>query len=150
MNTPRSTSRSAASPARQLKGQPTGGQFAAKANPECETELGTDQPVCTVLPDGTQEWRLYGKRHRADGPAVISPDGYEAWYLNGRLHRADGPAITYPDGAEEWWLDGKLHRTDGPAIVDPDGSEAWYQHGKWWKNGERIHQPTDSPLSIES
>jgi len=32
MNAPRT-------PTRQPKGQPTGGQFAAKANPECETEL---------------------------------------------------------------------------------------------------------------
>jgi len=39
MNDPRS----AASPARQPKGQPTGGQFAAKSNPECDVEISTDQ-----------------------------------------------------------------------------------------------------------
>jgi len=71
-NPSRSATRSAASPARQPKGRPTGGQFAAKANPECETELSADQPVCTVRPTGTETWWLDGQRHRPDTrPGVL-------------------------------------------------------------------------------
>ena len=29
-----------------------------------------EQPTCTTLPDGTKMWRLNGKLHRTDGPAV--------------------------------------------------------------------------------
>lgn len=30
-----------------------------------------------------------------------------AWRMNGKLHRDDGPAVIYPDGTKEWWLNGK-------------------------------------------
>lgn len=44
------------------------------------------------------------------------PDGNRHWRLHGKLHRENGPALIKPDGSEEWWLDAKLHRKDGPAI----------------------------------
>jgi len=144
MNDPRTPSRSAASPARQPKGQPTGGQFAANANPECETEPDADQPVCTVLSDGTQEWTLDGKRHRIDEPAVIRPSGTEEWYLDGKLHRTNGPAVISSDGSEWWLLFGKLHRTNGPAGARPSETKPWRSPA----NKNRC--PADPPLSIES
>jgi len=61
MNTPRTTSRSATSPARQPKGQPTGGQFAAKANPEGDVELSTSDSKPGPLPRinlSTDDWRV--------------------------------------------------------------------------------------------
>ena len=55
------------------------------------------------------------------------------WRLNGKLHREDGPALEYADGSKEWWLNGKLHRVDGPAVeYAADGSE------EWWLNGRRL------------
>jgi len=60
-----------------------------------------------VYPSGSKEWRLNGKRHREDGPAVEWSGGAEEWYLNGKLHREDGPAIKFTNGTKEWWLDGK-------------------------------------------
>ena len=59
----------------------------------------------------------------------IYKSGFKSWRLNGKLHREDGPAIEHPDGTKEWRLNDKLHREDGPAIERPDGSE------EWWKNG---------------
>lgn len=66
----------------------------------------------------SETWRLNGRRHRTDGPALITywPDGtvgYERWRQHGQLHRLDGPAITLyqPDGTvefEQWWFQGRL------------------------------------------
>jgi len=78
----------ATNPNRQPKGQPTGGQFAAKANPEPEVELGAEpKPTKSVGPDGTERWHLNGQLHRDEGPAVIWPDGTELWYQHGQFHR---------------------------------------------------------------
>jgi len=63
---------------RQPRGTPVGGQFAGKSNPESEVALSPDEPEKIVLPDGTQEWRLNGRLHRTDGPALIWTDGSEA------------------------------------------------------------------------
>jgi hypothetical protein len=66
-----------------------------------------EQPECIVVVDGTKEWRLHGKWHREDGPAVEWADGGKSWFLNGRLHREDGPAIEYSSGTKEWYLNGE-------------------------------------------
>ncbi len=106
--------------------------------------------------NGEKEWRLNGKRHRVDGPAVERSDGEKVWWLNGKFHRIDGPAIEFSDGKKQWWLNGKRHRTDGPAYEDADGSKVWYRNGKlhredgpayeradggkaWWLNGRFIY-----------
>ncbi len=34
----------------------------------------------TVLPNGDREWRLNGKLHREDGPAVIDTSGAREWW----------------------------------------------------------------------
>jgi hypothetical protein len=147
---------------REPKGQPTGGQFASKANPEAEIELGVEpQPTKTVLSDGNEEWRLNGQLHRDDGPAVTWEDGSEEWYQHGQLHRDDGPAVTYPDGTEVWWQHDRLHRDGGPAVTGEDGSEEWWQHGQlhrdggpavtrpdgteeWYQHGQKIDPPTST------
>jgi len=59
-------------------------------------------------------WRLNGKLHREDGPAVEYPSGTKCWYLNGKYHREDGPAIEDADGTREWYLNGELHREVAP------------------------------------
>ena len=97
-----------------------------------------NEPTKTVDSKGTIEYRLNGKLHREDGPAVEwANDGNKYWYQNGKRHRTDGPAIEDADGTKEWYINGVLHRTDGPAIEDPNG------HKEWWVNGKR-HR-TDGP-----
>jgi len=128
----------------QPKGQPGGGQFAAKSNPECKTELDEPQPVRTVDRYGTERWYLNGQLHRTDGPAVVYADGTQEWLINGQLHRPDGPAATQPDGYEAWYLNGQRHRLDGPARTWSDGTQ------EWWVDDEQIPRPADPPLSTES
>ena len=65
------------------------------------------QPKMKVHPNGTKEWRLRGRLHRTDGPAVEHADGSKKWCLNGKLHRTDGPAYEGADGSKVWRLDGE-------------------------------------------
>jgi len=58
------------------------------------------------------------------------------WRLNGKLHREDGPAIEWSDGHKEWWLNGKRHREDGPAVEFADGAKFWYLNGKQYTEEE--------------
>ena len=66
-----------------------------------------EQPECKVGANGVKQWRLNGKRHREDGPAVEWANGSKQWYLHGKAHREDGPAYEYIDGTKEWWLNGE-------------------------------------------
>ncbi len=75
-------------------------------------------------------YKLFGKRHRDDGPAAIYAYGAQCWYQNGKLHRDDLPAIIYPNGTRYWYQNGKLHRNHGPAIIHSNGEHYWYQNGK--------------------
>jgi hypothetical protein len=40
-------------------------------------------PKCVVSANSTKEWRLNGKRHREDGPAVEWTDGSKQWWIHG-------------------------------------------------------------------
>ena len=62
------------------------------------------QPTMTTDNRGNIQYTLYGKRHREDGPAIISANGGQSWYLNGKLHREDGPAIITAKGNHAWCL----------------------------------------------
>ena len=75
-------------------------------------------------------WRLNGKLHREDGPALEYADGTKAWYINGKLHREDGPAAELANGTKCWYINNSLHRLDGPAIERASGSKCWYVDGK--------------------
>ena len=35
------------------------------------------------------------------------PNGSKEWRLNGKPHRTDGPAVEYSNGRKEWWLNNK-------------------------------------------
>jgi len=97
----------------------------------------------TVQVDGDRtEWRLDGKLHRVDGPAIEYADGgAREWYLNGYLHREDGPAVEGANGDKAWFLNGKHHREDGPAIEWADGTNEWCLHG-WRVSEEQFNQRT--------
>lgn len=63
-----------------------------------------------IYPDGCKVWCLNGRRHREDGPAIISRNGNKYWYINGKLHREDGPAVeNVTGGFKSWWLNGKQY-----------------------------------------
>ena len=61
---------------------------------------------------GRITYRLNGKCHREDGPAIIEADGSQIWYLNGKCHRLDGPAVIQADGTQEWWLNNTKYSFD--------------------------------------
>ena len=71
------------------------------------TDEHENEPILTIKPNGDKEWRVDGRLHRTDGPAVEYADGSKLWYQNGQRHRTDGPAIEYTDGRKEWWVNGK-------------------------------------------
>lgn len=75
---------------------------------------------------GTKVWYHNDLRHREDGPAIEYADGDKHWYRHGLCHREDGPAREYASGHKEWCLDDRLHREDGPAIEYANGSRGWY------------------------
>jgi len=41
------------------------------------------EPHCIKFHDGTREWRLDGKLHREDGPAIEWANGKRTWWLYG-------------------------------------------------------------------
>ena len=59
-----------------------------------------------VFPDGNEFWRLSGKLHRENGPAVILSSGTKLYFRNGVQHRTDGPASEHFNGDKFWWLNG--------------------------------------------
>ncbi len=144
---------------RQPKGQPTGGQFATKSNPEADIELEPSWPGLTrevgqvrqasVVrwrdaddqlqdpPDGSpaaQQFRLDGtveyEEHRQADKRQDPPDGSPAL----RQFRSDG-SVVY----EEHWQAGLVQDPpDGsPAVRQfrPDGSVEWEQH---YRAGVRV------------
>ena len=144
---------------RQPKGQPTGGQFATKSNPEADIELEPSWPGLTreveqVGQASTVQWRDADGQLQdpPDGaPAVrwFRPDGtveVEAHYQAGqRQDPPDGsPAVRCfrPDGtveAEEHLQDDQLQDPpDGsPAVrcLRPDGT---VEHEEHYQAGERV------------
>lgn len=94
-----------------------------------------DTPEFLRASDGTEVWHLNGKRHREDGPALVTPAGNKNWYRNGQRHREDGPAVEETSGIQEWYLNDKLHREDGPAVIWPGIKSIWYQNGRMHREG---------------
>lgn len=93
--------------------------------------------ILQIDENGIKAWRLNGKLHREDGPAVEHSDGSQFWYLNGEHHREDGPAVEFPDGTKEWWLNDRRHREDGPAVEHPNGTKIWFLNNKFIVERER-------------
>lgn len=93
----------------------------------------------TTLSNGTQEWRMYKKLHRDDGPAVIRSDHTQIWYRRGEMHRDnDEPAYIGSDGKQIWCQYNFIHRDNGPAIIYSDNPS------EWWKKGKRIPTPSSN------
>jgi hypothetical protein len=82
---------------------------------------------------GTKHWRVNGKLHRLDGPAIEWSDGAKEWRVDGVVHRIGGPAVIWADGTKEWWLNG---RQISAAAVD-----AWLienEIGDVWTDAEKV------------
>ena len=109
-------------------------------------------------------YRLNGRRHRDEGPAVVKRDAesgriwWEEYRWHGRFHRdpTAGPAAigydTSADAAMSWdyWWRGKRHRLDGPAATCHFGAladlhivEEYYVHGKEHRD------PAEGPAYIK-
>lgn len=101
----------------------------------------------TIIEDGTNTRRMiteHGILHRLDGPAITLDSGDQYWIINGKRHRTDGPAvITFEQTRllqsynciryDEWYQNGKLHRLDGPAVVRHLDDRR--SHHTYWING---------------
>jgi hypothetical protein len=70
------------------------------------------EPKCFVDEFGIKEWKLNGKLHRLDGPAIELSNGTKLWYVGGNLHRLDGPAVEWLDGTKDWFINGKCYYTE--------------------------------------
>lgn len=64
---------------------------------------------CYIESTQEHQWRLNGKLHRLDGPAVIyTKNNTQIWYKHGELHRIGGPSITYcGDDTRLYHIEGK-------------------------------------------
>jgi hypothetical protein len=76
------------------------------------------QSILEVDGFGTKIWKLNGKYHREDGPAIEHLNGTKQWFLNGNRNRIDGPAIEWSNGNKYWYLNGIEYST----------KEKWFQH----------------------
>ena len=56
-----------------------------------------------MFEDGRVEWKLKGKFHREDGPAITTPNKSFFWYINGLCHRENGPAVEHANGNKFWY-----------------------------------------------
>ncbi len=66
------------------------------------------KPKCEIDSDGNKFYKINGKLHREDGPAIEYADGDKHWYINGKCHREDGPAVECANGTKYWHINGKL------------------------------------------
>jgi len=92
--------------------------------------------VIWIYENGIVEYTFNGELHRLGGPAKLWPGSpslpaYEEWYLFGKMHRENGPAYICADGRRFWYLNGERHREDGPAIDHLNGSWSWSLHGPY-------------------
>lgn len=67
---------------------------------------GTEEEFLSVKKFFVKEWKLNGKWHRDNDPAVIYSCGSKYWYQNGKRHRVDGPAGIYIEGFKKWYFKG--------------------------------------------
>ena len=69
-------------------------------------------------------------------PTFRDEEHVKEWRVDGRLHRDDGPAVEWKNGTNEWWQNGKPHREDGAAVEYQDGRKDYWLHGTKVTEGE--------------
>jgi hypothetical protein len=113
--------------------------------------------------ESLQEYRVKGRLHREDGPAMsVHPNSaltsLEEYHVNGRLHREDGPAKILFDHShhkdvkthEEYRINGRLHRDPkiGPAVMVRDAYHLFLCREEYFKNGKLHRDPIEGPAAI--
>lgn len=89
--------------------------------------------------DGSVEKIFYthGIVHNDYGPGKLCMDGGFEYRINGKLHRTDGPAVWNPSvKIMEFYQDGVLHNDSGPAVIRDIGMKG-VKEIEFWKNGKR-------------
>jgi hypothetical protein len=80
----------------------------------------------------------YGRYHRTDGPALEHTTGFykdkQEWFYDGKRHRINGPALISKIAGtefahEEYWVDGVRHRVGYYAFIS-HWEKSWYRSGK--------------------
>jgi hypothetical protein len=100
-----------------------------------------DNPELFTNNNGDKIWKLNGRYHREDGPAIEWSNGKKFWCLNGKPHRENGPAFETVE-TKGWALNGKRHRIDGPAIIHSNGGKEWWLNGLQHSQDEWFQQLT--------
>jgi len=77
------------------------------------------------------------KENMKKTPIAIVKNKIKYYRVDGKLHREDGPAVIYPDGRKDWYLNDKLHRDNGPAIENLDGRCSYYLKGRYFITKDR-------------
>jgi hypothetical protein len=106
--------------------------------------MSKNQPICKIDDFGDKRWKLDGKLHNENGPAVEFADGTKCWFIHDKCHRFEIdprtglslPAIEWSDGSKDWYRYGKFHRDELdpetglslPSTTYPDGLMYWYRH----------------------
>jgi hypothetical protein len=92
-------------------------------------------------------YKLFGKKHRRNNPAVIRGDGIIEWRINGVLHRDDDqPAIINNRKSLEWRTIFKQYYVDLNIINAPKNNILY----EWWFNGKRNRFLNDAPAIIRN
>ena len=86
--------------------------------------------------DASNIFNLYLEAVEEQPKMTTDKYGNKQWRLHGKLHRRDGPAIEGAGGSKSWWLHNKLHREDDPAVEDASGNKAWFLHGQHYESAE--------------
>ena len=65
--------------------------------------------ISNILENGTKEWRLNGKLHNENGPAVISPSDRREPAVHEPATRSssDGQEPIYSSGTKKWYINDK-------------------------------------------
>jgi hypothetical protein len=101
--------------------------------PHLQQLFQSNLTVHIITEHGGQEWKLNGKLHRNNAPAIIASDGMQIWIRHGKWHRDDGPAVIGADGSQIWYINDQRHRVGAPAIVRPNGEQQWFQRNRLYR-----------------
>jgi len=70
------------------------------------------------------EYRKLSLEERKEKPYCIEYNAFvRNWRVNGKYHREDGPAVEYSDGNNEWHLNGKEYSFENWLKLTPISDE---------------------------
>ena len=105
-----------------------------------------DKPAIIRHLEDEKVWYTFGEVDRVGKPAFTSPHTRE-WRIKGKLHNMQGPAIVKSDGGREWWLNGYRQPLVTPNVIKGDGTKEWHKQGGTEHGDHRLHR-TDGPAVV--